>query len=215
MSYLYGVTSNIQTQINSINVSSILSLNNIFTGTNTFTNTLTLTGNLIVNSTTISPTILSYLSGATSNIQTQISSINTSILLGLNNTWTGSNTFSSNTNTTNLYSNILSINNNNSRRSNNDILEVATSPTSHYLYYNNSSTFGHINTTNSTLSWNITTSGSATIPTINSVTENVGTLNLNNNLIVNSTTISPTVLSYLSGVTSNIQNQISSINTSA
>ena len=89
-----------------------------------------LNNNLIVNSTTISPTILSYLSGTTSNIQNQISSINTSVLLGLNNTWTGTNIFSN-------------------------------------------------------------------------------TVSLNNNLIVNSTTISPTVLSYLSGVTSNIQNQIS------
>ena len=36
----------------------------------------------------------------------------------------------------NLYSNILAINNNNTRRSTNDIMEVCTSPTSNYLYYN-------------------------------------------------------------------------------
>jgi hypothetical protein len=52
----------------------------------------------------------------------------------------------------NLYSNILAINNGNSRRSTNDILEVATSSTGNYLYYNNSSTFGRINTTNSNFS---------------------------------------------------------------
>jgi hypothetical protein len=78
----------------------------------------------------------------------------------------------------NLYSNILAINNNNTRRSTSNILEVATNSTSNYLYYNNSSTFGHINTTDSNMSWFINSSGSATIPTINSVSGNIPTLNV-------------------------------------
>jgi hypothetical protein len=60
---------------------------------------------------------------------------------------------------TNLYSDILAVNNNNSRRATNDIFEVATSSTGNYLYYNNTSVFGHINTSNSALSWYIDSNG--------------------------------------------------------
>ena len=53
------------------------------------------------------------------------------------------------------------------RRANNDIFEVAVSPTTgNYLYYNNSSVFGHINTTNSTMSWFINSSGLASLPNL-------------------------------------------------
>ena len=37
-------------------------------------------------------------------------------------------------------------------------MEVATSSTGNYLYYNNSSVFGHINTGNSASSWSINSS---------------------------------------------------------
>jgi hypothetical protein len=98
-----------------------------------------------------------------------------------NNTFTNSNTFSgSNTNISNLYSNILAINNNNVRRSNNDILEVATSSTGNYLYYNNSSTFGLINVTDALSSWYITSSGIGLIPTLNTSTLNVTTSTFQN-----------------------------------
>ena len=60
---------------------------------------------------------------------------------------------------TNLHSNILAVNNNNTQRATNDIFEVCTSSTGNYLYYNNSSVFGHINTSNSALSWYINSSG--------------------------------------------------------
>ncbi len=50
----------------------------------------------------------------------------------------------------NLYSNILSINNGTALRSANNLFNVSQSPsTGNYLYYNNSSAFGHINTSNS------------------------------------------------------------------
>jgi hypothetical protein len=98
ISYLYGLTGNIQTQINSIDVQSILNLNNTWTGTNIFSNNVNLNGNLILNSTTISPTVLSFLNGLNSNVQNQISSIDTSALLSLANTWTEINTFNNDIN---------------------------------------------------------------------------------------------------------------------
>jgi len=71
--YLDGLTSNIQTQLNSIIASMItLSGNNSWTGTNSFSNTTTFTGNIIANSLTITPTEFGYLDGATSNIQSQL-----------------------------------------------------------------------------------------------------------------------------------------------
>ena len=58
---------------------SIFSAVNNFYGSTIFSNTVTFLGDLIVNSTSISPTILSYLSGTTSNIQTQINNITSSL----------------------------------------------------------------------------------------------------------------------------------------
>ena len=76
----------------------------------------------------------------------------------------------------NLYSNILAVNNNNTQRAVNDIFEVATSSTGNYLYYNNSSVFGFINTSNSASSWSINSSGSATFPSLNSGVSSISTL---------------------------------------
>ena len=67
-----------------------------------------------------------------------------------------------------LYSNILAVNNNNNtRRATNNIFEVCTSSTGNYLYYNNTSVFGHINTSNSALSWSINSSGLGSFPSLN------------------------------------------------
>ena len=77
-----------------------------------------------------------------------------------------------------MYSNILAVNNNNhTRRATNDIFEVATSSTGNYIYYNNSSVFGHINTNNSISSWYIDSNGSASFPSLN-VSGVSSTLNL-------------------------------------
>ena len=73
LSYLDNVTSNIQQQINNISGGSILNTNNIFTGINQFNN------DIVVNSTNISPTELSYINNTTSNIQTQINTSNINI----------------------------------------------------------------------------------------------------------------------------------------
>lgn len=69
----------------------------------TMESTLTLLGNTIANSTTITPTELSYISGTTSNIQTQL---NTKASLSGTNTWTGVNTFSLNT----IFNNNINLN---------------------------------------------------------------------------------------------------------
>ena len=85
-----------------------------------------------------------------------------------------------------LYSNILAVNNNNTRRATNDIFEVCTtSSTGNYLYYNNSSIFGHINTSNSALSWSINSSGSASFPSLNFN----GTASISTNLCIGSSSM--------------------------
>jgi hypothetical protein len=66
---------------------------NAFTATNSFSNTTTFTGNISVGSTTISPTELSYLDGATSNVQTQL---NSKVSAATANTWSGKQTFNGN-----------------------------------------------------------------------------------------------------------------------
>jgi len=67
----------------------------------------------------------------------------------------------------NLYSNILSINNGTALRSANDLFNVSISSTGNYLYYNNSSVLGVINTSNSNNSWSINSSGNAQFPLLN------------------------------------------------
>jgi hypothetical protein len=76
-----------------------------------------------------------------------------------------------------LYSNILSINNGNALRSANDLFNVSVSPTTgNYLYYNNTSVFGHINTSNSASSWSINSSGAASFPSLNTPSGTITTL---------------------------------------
>ena len=67
----------------------------------------------------------------------------------------------------NLCSNILSINNGTALRASNDLFNVSISSTGNYLYYNNSSVFGHINTSNSASSWSINSSGLGSFPSLN------------------------------------------------
>ena len=67
----------------------------------------------------------------------------------------------------NLYSNILRINNGSALRSSNDLFNVSVSILGNYLHYNLQSVFGHINTSNSALSWSINSSGTASFPSLN------------------------------------------------
>jgi hypothetical protein len=196
------------TMTNLIATKAGLTSNNTFSGNNTFNSS---SGNIIdrlfstvlsINNGNTRRSIANYFEcglGATSSyiyyentgkfgsINTNDSSLNWNIALNSVFTINTINSVNENISGTgiinNLYSNILAINNNNTRRATNDIFEVATSSTGNYIYYNNSSVFGHINTTNSALSWYINSSGSAQLPsltstTANITTDNVGTLNV-------------------------------------
>ena len=94
-------------------------------------------------------------------------------LLSNNNTFTGTSNIINN-----IFSTILSVNNGNSRRSVGNFFEVGMGHTSQYIYYDNTGKFGSINTTDSSLNWNIALNSVFNIKTINSTTENVGTLNV-------------------------------------
>jgi len=80
----------------------------------------------------------------------------------------------------NLYSNILAVNNNNTQRATNDIFEVCTSSTS-----KNTSVFGPINTSNSALSWFINQNRAANFPTLNVN----GSSSISTNLCIGSTSM--------------------------
>jgi hypothetical protein len=88
--YLKNVTSDVQTQLNNI----VTNANNLYYGIqNIFTQNNTFTGFTTINFTTLknnisSTTLFSYLSGVSSNIQTQLNSSFTQT-----NIFTGSNTF--------------------------------------------------------------------------------------------------------------------------
>jgi len=188
----------------------LLSNNNTFTGSNTFNSS---SGNIVerlfstilsINNNNTRRNIANYFEcgmGATSpyiyydnsgkfgSINTNDSSLNWNI--ALNSVFTIKTINSVDENITgngivnNLYSNILSINNGNARRSTNDILEVATSSTSNYLYYNNSSTFGHINVSDSNKSWFVNQNGNLNIPIITSPSATITTLTSTTSTITN------------------------------
>jgi len=88
LSYISGVSSNIQTQLNN----KFNSAGGTITGNIVINGTTSFNGNLSANETTITPIQLSYVSGATSNIQTQL---NEKVSLSGTNTYTGTNTYPS------------------------------------------------------------------------------------------------------------------------
>ena len=151
-----------------------------FVGTTSFSNATVFLANIIVNSTIISPVELSYIDGASSNIQTQL---NNKCGLSSNNTFTGTNTF------------------NNTVSFNNDILANSTTITPVELSYIDGVT-SNIQTqlnTKAGLSSNNTYTGTNTFNNDITLTGNmkVG--------IAGTTTISPLELACLLGTTSNIQ----------
>lgn len=203
LSYLDNVTSNIQTQLNG---------KGSLSGANTWSGVNTITNNIIANSLTISPIELSYLDGVTSNIQTQLNSIS-SVSLSGNNVFTGNNTFN------NIFSNnsmYFKADGTQSLYMTSILGQIGGTGNDSYTRF-----FGLNNTTYldfnqiikfraCDLSGNVT----GTIYEFNSngqfyapitVTDNLG---ITTNLYVDSTTISPTELSYLDNVSSNIQTQL-------
>ena len=104
LSYVSDATSNIQTQLTgkaTLSETNAFSGNNTFSGTDTFTGSINLNGNnylngdIIADGATITPTELSCLDGLTNNIQYQL---NLKASLNENNTFSGTNTFTSNVN---------------------------------------------------------------------------------------------------------------------
>jgi len=87
----------------------------------------------------------------------------------------------------------LSVNAGSSLRSANDLFNVFISSLGNYLYYNTSSTFGHINTSYSVLSWFINSSGNATIPTVNTTNSSITNATITNATITNATITNATI----------------------
>ena len=143
--YLSGVTSNIQSQLNTLtsNISAILTNNNVFSGTNQF-GTMTFTTTL----NSITPTTFNYLSGVTSNIQSQLNTIsaNTSSFLTNNNVFTGTNQFGVMTFTTSINGISTSVFNYLSGLSSNIQTQLNNLSTSISAILTNNNTFSGLNT---------------------------------------------------------------------
>ncbi len=185
----------------------MLSNNNTFTGSNTFSNDTTgiiinrlFTNILAINNNNSRRSVNDIFEVATSSTGNYIY-YNNSSTFGFINTsnsalsWfinsSGAATIPSittptayilNGSITNLYSNILSINNSTALRSANDLFNVSISSTGNYLYYNSSSVFGHINTSNSALSWSIN-NGSASFPSLTSGVSSISSLAVNSSSV--------------------------------
>ncbi len=204
LQYISTLSSDVQTQINTLTTNSVsLSASNVFTGaTNQFTNNIRLDGSLIVNSngTTLTNSTLNkiqYLSNVSSDVNTSITNINTSVT-------------TLNTKTTKMsYMSVGGINTT-------TILDGLISQTFSFTgTINNISTttFGYINSLTSNAQAQLTNlatkltaisyEGSNTTTTI------AGDLIFLNNL----NSISATTFGYLSGLTSSIQNQLNSLST--
>ena len=110
-------------------------ISNLINSSPALLDTLSELANAIGNDANFSSTI------ATS-IATKASLSGTNSFTG-NKSFTGKNSFTeTNTNISNLYSTILSVNNNNTRRSVTDIFEASMGQTSSHIYFNNAGTFG-------------------------------------------------------------------------
>jgi hypothetical protein len=149
-------------------------------------------GNISANSQTITPTQLGYVSGASSNLQTQISAKATDSLTCHNTgaeTWAGIKTFSSapvlpNNSITNAMINNTAIN-------------------SGYVDATSS-----IQTQLSAKATDSLTCHLAGTETVTGAKTFSGGVTLSSNITANSCTITPTELSYIDGVTSNLQTQL-------
>jgi hypothetical protein len=159
---------------------------------------MTLFDNLIVNSTTVTPVELSYLSGVTSNIQTQL---NSKPGLSTNNTYTGSNTYSNSVIFNNFASFVgtTSFSNATVFLANIIVNSTIISPVE-LSYIDGASSNIQTQLNNKCgISSNNTFTGTNTFN---------NTVSFNNDILANSTTITPVELSYIDGVTSNIQTQL-------
>ena len=170
--------------INSINdtylTPNVVLLNSVQTisGAKTFSGIMTLTNNIVANLATITPLQLSYISGTTSNIQTQCNTLTTTT----GSLQTQCNTLTTTTGSLQTQCNTLSTTSGSLQTQINTLAAASgTSP-------------------------NVVLLDSA--QTITGAKTFSGIMTLTNNISANAATITPVELSYISGTTSNIQTQL-------
>ena len=175
--YLSGGTQNINTAIEALqtkntNISFATSTttvsNTLAASTLNVATQLNLTGNLFVNATSISPTVLSYLSGLSSNCQSQINALPT-------------------TTTVSALSGQI------------NALQIQTT------------NMGYATGT-TTFSDNISITGNLTLPSSTSIID-ISALTSGGIKVDSITTLTPLILTYLSGLTSNAQTQLNTVST--
>ena len=134
MSSISGISQNVKSLSGVVSLTDgsgvVIQNGTIIANSMTVNQLLTILGNgIYVNGVNISPLILSYLSGLTGNIQTQLNGVGSS-LLPLNNTWTGTQNFNANVNfnsTTNLTPSSVGLGNCNNTSDANKPVSTATS----------------------------------------------------------------------------------------
>jgi microcystin-dependent protein len=211
--YLSTVSSDVQTQINTLTTNSVsLSASNIFTGaTNQFSNTLRLDGalNLNANALVVPNTTLQkiqYLSTVSSDIQTQINNLN-GVSLTASNVFTGATNQFSNSirldGTLVLNANTLTLTNDNLTR-----IQYLSGVSSSV-----STSITNINTSVSTLNTKTTKMSYMSVGGINTTTILDGLISQVLSFTTSLNNITPTVFGYLSGVSSSIQTQLNNLAT--
>lgn len=202
INYSKSATSDLQTQINSLNTNSVsLSASNIFTGsTNQFSNTLRLDGSLVVNAngTTLTNSTLNkiqYLSNVSSDINTSITNLNTSVS-------------TLNTKTTKM--SYMSVGGINTTTISDGLISQTFSFTG-TINNINTTTFGYI----SGLTSSAQTQISNLATKLTDISYSASTTTIANNLVFTGTlnNIIPTVFSYLSNLSGNIQDQLNNLST--
>jgi hypothetical protein len=214
--YLSTLSGNVQTALDSKCADSLachLSLSENLTGAKTFSGGVVLSSNITANGTTISPTELSYIDGATSNIQTQINGKQATLTFDSTPTSGSSNPATSG----GIYTSINAVQtqlNNDETTYNAHFTQLDSSCNSfttsiatlngktNAITYNSGT-----NTTilNSKLSVGLDESLNGNL-TIGDASTDLCTVNAS--LVSNSQSISPAQLGYISGLSSNAQTQI-------
>jgi microcystin-dependent protein len=214
IAFLNTATSNIQTQISTINTNlsgyASLSADNTFLSPiNTFNNTLNLNGSLKINNTLIVPQStlfkLEFLQNVTSDIQNQINNIN-GVSLSASNVFTAQNQF---TNNIRLDGSLI-VNNNTTTLTNDNLNRIQ------YLSGVSSSvstSLTNLNTSISTLNTKTTKISYMSVAGINTTTILDGLISQTFSFTGSINNINPTVFGHISGLTSSAQTQISNLAT--
>jgi microcystin-dependent protein len=211
--YLSTVSSDVQTQINTLTTNSVsLSASNVFTGaTNQFSNTLRLDGalNLNANALVVPNTTLQkiqYLSTVSSDVQTQINNIN-GVSLSASNVFTGATNQFSNSirldGTLVLNANTLTLTNDNLTRIQH-LSGVSSSV---------STSITNINTSVSTLNTKTTKMSYMSVGGVNTTTILDGLISQTFSFTGTINNISTATFGYISGLTSSAQSQITTLAT--